>query len=233
MTVHWPVLPPDDIPGVLAKLPTILEGRREHGILILSRWSEWLGGANFAHDDSARDERVARQQLKRLRTLTEKLDALLADSNDRTQHLLAVTLDPEGRKPIIPGEGYRRLEAIRSTVHALAVAVPRSELMIVRRVPGKPRTSAGPLFVQEASEVYEYLTGERAERRVERDPPHADCGPFYDFCKAIWQSRCGNVVGLGNSLKRWAKFRNADDTSSRVIAQLAHLYPEWGLFTRP
>jgi hypothetical protein len=200
---------------ILAALPFIIKGRREHGLAILSVWD---GIADFDHDNITAELARARIELEKLRRLADSLNRELEQLSFRADFHLAIALDPE----------RRRLDEIKEAIRALVAGARKARSDLGKGRAGKPRKVAGVLFVQEASEVYEYLTGLRPERDVDRNTSR-DCGHFFDFTRALWIARRGAMPGLSNSIKRWAEFRKSDQARSGVIAHLASYYPEFGL----
>ena len=202
---------------------------------ILSVWGEWFGSANFDHDNITAEFARARTEIEKLSAIADGLNRELEQLSFRAEFHLAIALDPERRQGMlasalggVTAEGWRRLEAIKVVAGTLASSAKAARSDLGKGRVGKPRKVAGALFVQESSEVFEYLTGTRAEREVSRDTG-SECGPFYEFTKLLWVAQRGAAHGLGNSLKQWAAFRRSGRSTSRVIVSLASLYPEFGL----
>ena len=95
---------------------------------------------------------------------------------------------------------------------------------------GQPRNVPAYLVLQDAAEIFEWLTRIKATREVSRDNG-TETGPFFQFASILWPTIFGNgVAGLPAAIKNWAKWRSAYNEQSALIANLARRHPTWGIF---
>jgi hypothetical protein len=93
---------------------------------------------------------------------------------------------------------------------------------------GQPRNIVAELVLQDLAALFEYVTGLRATRRVDRTGEKAgkETGPFLNFAKAVWPVIFGSDVGLLSQLREWDVYGGK---KSMVISAIALRRPEWGV----
>jgi hypothetical protein len=98
--------------------------------------------------------------------------------------------------------------------------------------PGQPRNVASYLVLQDAASIFEWLSGTKAARGVNRIDA-TEAGPFFRFASTLWPAIFGQgVVGLPAAMKNWARWRSAYQERSALIANIALRHPTWGIFER-
>ena len=80
--------------------------------------------------------------------------------------------------------------------------------------------------MKDIAAIFEWLTGTRAARRIERGP-----ATFGRFAEAIWPVVFESADdGLQSAQKNWAAFRARYEEESALIANINMRHPEWGVF---
>jgi hypothetical protein len=98
--------------------------------------------------------------------------------------------------------------------------------------PGQPRNLRAHLVLQDAAAIFEWLTGMKAARGVDRIGAF-ETGPFFRFASTLWPEVFGNgVVGLPAAMKNWAQYRSQYNERSALVANIALRHPTWGIFER-
>src|SRR5262249_20406237 len=71
--------------------------------------------------------------------------------------------------------------------------------------PGQPRNVSAYLVMMDLAAIFEWLTGKKATRVVDRIT-NDETGPFWDFAAAVWPLVFGNGChGLRAAMKNWAE----------------------------
>ena len=95
---------------------------------------------------------------------------------------------------------------------------------------GQPRNDNAQLVLQDLAALFEYVTGLRASRLVDRDT-REESGHFLNFARAVWPVVFGNGdFGLSSQHREWA---DDGSKSSMVISGIALRRPEWGITSTP
>jgi hypothetical protein len=95
---------------------------------------------------------------------------------------------------------------------------------------GQPPNLAAYFVLKDAADIFEWFTGLKATREVDRDS-YKDTGPFWDFASALWPVVFGRgIEGLSSALKNWAHDSVQFDERSALIANIAMRNPTWGVF---
>jgi len=112
------------------------------------------------------------------------------------------------------------LSTLLSSAHKLISAL-KSQLDQRRNIPAYR-------VMQDIAAIFEWLTGRRAVRRVERGND-----TFGDFARAIWPVILNRADdGLESALKNWAKYRNEYGEESALIANIGFRHPAWRVCDR-
>jgi len=101
-----------------------------------------------------------------------------------------------------------------------------------KRDRGQPPNDAASLVLMDVVAIYEWLTGRKATRQVDR-VDGADSGPFWTFAAALWPPVFGKGDGgLSAAIKNWAsaKKKKLKGTHSPLLANIALRHPGWGIF---
>jgi hypothetical protein len=174
--------------------------------------------------DQHRFTRCAGQLLNALNAIKE---------HDRTA-IIAQMINAEGRRlkdisRVDLEDQARRLEEELHFLAKLASISPK-KYWNVRR--GGPRNLAAYLVLQDAAAIFEWFSGRRAARGVDRIDG-TETGPFFRFASALWPVVFGKgAAGLSAALKNWALGRSRYSEQSALIANIALRHPTWGIFER-
>ena len=96
--------------------------------------------------------------------------------------------------------------------------------------PGQPRNLRAYFVLQDAAAIFEWLTGIKAARQVDRDK-RSDAGPFFLFASTLWPAIFGSGLrGLSAAMKNWAEGSSTYDEGSALIANMHFHHPAWGVF---
>jgi hypothetical protein len=125
----------------------------------------------------------------------------------------------------------RRLEEERSFLARLAAIAPKGW-----RTPsksGQPRNYTAYLVLQDAAAIFEWFSGKKAARGVNRDDhgTRGETGPFFRFASVLWRLVFGRGIhGLPSAMKNWAQWRSHYKERSALIANINFRHPTWGIF---
>jgi hypothetical protein len=98
------------------------------------------------------------------------------------------------------------------------------------RESGQPRNIRAYLVMMDLVAIFEWLTGRKATREVNRDD-HKETGPFWHFAEAVWPYIFGKGRhGLSSAMKNWETWHKRCDEESQLIRNIAMRYPTWGIF---
>lgn len=91
------------------------------------------------------------------------------------------------------------------------------------------RVTSAYLVLKDAAAIYEWLTGRRATREVDRDD-HFEKGPFFHFVETLWPVVFReSAPGLENAMKNWASARSRFRERSPVLFNINSRHPTWGI----
>jgi hypothetical protein len=98
------------------------------------------------------------------------------------------------------------------------------------RESGQPRNISAYLVMMDLVAIFEWLTGRKATREVNRDD-HKETGPFWHFAEAVWPYIFGKGRhGLSSAMKKWETWHKRCDEESQLIRNIAMRHPTWGIF---
>ena len=100
-----------------------------------------------------------------------------------------------------------------------------------KRGPGQPRNVCAYLVMKDLAAIFEWLTGRKAARGVDRID-HTETGPFWRFAESVWQVVFGTTRGLKAAMKNWAEAGKLYHRHSSFLLNLPLRRPEWGIFER-
>jgi hypothetical protein len=182
-----------------------------------------------------------RQTSSRIKKLGELLDQLLPVYADDSLHqALAFRL-----LDLVPPAGLMRQVARYADARGKLARLSR-HLALVRRAidhasrstpkRGRPREVPRVWLVRCTADVFEYLTGHRASRKI-RGEDHPDYGKpygkFWDFASQVWIELYGSVSGLDDHMRQWVAFRRKGVIKTNFIRDLAASNPKWDLLPAP
>lgn len=141
--------------------------------------------------------------------------------------------------------GDQAIEAGIVGAKNIAVAAYRLLAEVPRPRRGRPVRRALSMAVDHLAEIYWYLSGEKATRRVRgKDHPRkgAEYGPFWEFSSLMWESAIGSRRGLFDAYRNWARLKNKPKVRIKLesrkkfkpvatgwLARLSNAHPEWGI----
>jgi hypothetical protein len=99
---------------------------------------------------------------------------------------------------------------------------------------GRPTNFSASLIIRDLAAIFEWVTGERASRRVDRIDAKPE-GPFWDFAAAIWPVIFGaDLHGLEAAIKKLmaARHKKLTGTRSPVLDNMELNHPSWRIFDR-
>jgi hypothetical protein len=96
---------------------------------------------------------------------------------------------------------------------------------------GQPRNLIAYLVLRDAAAIFEWYSGKKAARTVDRVNA-TESGPFFRFARVLWPIIFSDVAGLPAAMKNWAFARSKFKEPSPLIVNIGLRHPEWGLFER-
>jgi hypothetical protein len=222
------------VKAIVGSLPKPLSERRAELLpRILHEWSHTSLREHLSRESRATIRRRMEAQdivAKCARRLLEAFDAI--DHRDRTaiivQMIVAEGRHPEEVSPTEVADRHNRLNEEQGFLRKLAGIAPR-QFWNLRR--GGPRNLAAYLVLQDAAAIFEWLTGLKASRGVDRIHG-TETGPFHRFVSTVWPVVFGTQAGLSAAMKNWALARSRYQERSAVMANMAFQHPTWGIFER-
>jgi hypothetical protein len=119
----------------------------------------------------------------------------------------------------------RRLNEVRDFLAKIASPEPAKSFG-----KGAPRKVVPYLVLQDAAAIFEWYTGTKATREIDRSSGR-ETNCFFQFASALWPIMFGKgTQGLSSALKNWANWRKGYGERSALIANIALRYPTWGVF---
>ena len=95
---------------------------------------------------------------------------------------------------------------------------------------GQPPNFAAYLVLQDAAAIFEWFSGKRAARNVDR-VDGSETGTFFRFVSVLWPVIFnGGTAGLQSAIRNWAVLRKRHEEQSALIYNINMRHPEWGLF---
>lgn len=201
---------------------------------ILSEWSNtdlkrhlsWESGATIRERD---------QSLELVRRCALKLSKALGGIDELGQiKIVFEMLRVEGRRTENVSRSEwsslrQRLRDENNFLAKLAAIDPKEGRKPAR---GRPRNVIAYLVLQDAADLFEWFTGKKAARGVDRIDG-GETGPFHRFVSALWPIILGKgTEGLSAAMKNWAYWRSKFGERSALIVNIAMRHPTWGIFDR-
>jgi hypothetical protein len=102
----------------------------------------------------------------------------------------------------------------------------------MKSTPGQPRNITSYIVLLDIASIYEWLTGRKASRQVDRIDGN-ETGPLYLFAREVWPIVFNSGHdGLSAAMKNWAHGRRKFDESSALISNINLRHPTWRVFAR-
>jgi hypothetical protein len=228
----WPEFTDDNIQRIRSWLPEEVSARRLRLLpQILREWAKVDLREHFMRESSAA-QRQRRERLTRLGNIADRLLEALEGLDKRDRWTLAAQIGAaEGQDiqditvAIFNEENEKRLNYTRNLIAKLAAGAKQP---LLKRGRGQPRNVVAYLVMMDIAAIFEYLTGIKATREVDRYTGE-EKGPFRDFAGAIWSLVFLSNDGLSAALKNWACGTKYGELSP-LIVNVSLRRPEWGVF---
>jgi hypothetical protein len=224
---------------VIHSLPNVVDHRRLKLLPKILR--EWARTDLPQHYLSTEPTKTKRERLERLRTVSDcagKLSRALDTALCNDDHFLIIRemIRADGRRLDLT-ERLTETDRLQDQFHDMQQFLERlsaasaASAKIWKQSRGHPTNIVGRLVLMDIVAIYEWLTGKKATRRVDRDTGK-DTGPFWKFAVAIWPLVFGKgKEGLSATLRGWddAVKQKLTGTRSRLIVNIAMRRPTWGV----
>jgi len=216
---------------IKASLPGGIDQRRLDLLpLILNEWSRTDLREHLSRDTPAASRKRFAQLTKVGKCATHLRQALEA-LDQRGWVWIAQEIGREDGSPLwsVTREGLsemkERLKQQDDFLKRIEAAIPRL-LEEDKQESGHPRNIRAYLVVMDLVAIFEWLTGRKATREVDRDLGK-DTGPFWDFAAAVWPHVFGQGgYGLSAAMKNWKKWHSLYGEESPFIRNMAMRHPE-------
>lgn len=217
----------DRVNSIVASLPNAVSKKRR--TLLPKVLREW--GCNELHEHLTMEPRpvirarVRRQELvgKCTRKLMDALSSL--DEMDRAAIVCQMKSATRDRAQFAVLSNW--IDEAPRFFCKLAAISPRQFWNLGR---GNPRNLTPYLVLQDAAAIFEWYTGKKATRNVDR-VTGKEIGPFFNFVSALWPIIFKNkTVGLSAAMKNWERGRLQYGERSPVIANISFRHRTWGVF---
>ena len=216
---------------IRASLPKGIDQRRLDLLpRVLNEWSRADLREHLSRDTRAASRKRFAQLTnvgKRATHLRQAFEALdqrgwvwIAQEIGREEESPLFSMSREGRS-----EMKERLKQQDDLLKKIEAAIP-SLLEEDKRKLGHPRNIRAYLVMMDLVKIFEWLTGRKATREVDRDLGK-DTGPFWDFAAAVWPHVFGQGgYGLSAAMKNWKKWHSLYGEESPFIRNMAMRHPE-------
>jgi hypothetical protein len=235
----WPMKPvlfSDDVVTSLSRsLPKpICERRRELLPQILHEWGRTDLQRHLSRDSRA----VIRTRIKKIEQVRKKADELRQALKTLDQTGVGIIETEilrrvEKRKHVSWSErlDFRKRMAEQNEFLTKLTGIAPAKLWNMNR--GQPRNDTAYLVLRDAAEIFDWFTGKKAARGVNRDDHlrRAEAGPFFRFASVLWPVVFKKgTQGLPAAMKNWAQGRLRYKEQSALIANIRLRHPTWGIF---
>jgi hypothetical protein len=222
----------EDIELVLKSVPNVVDQQRQKLLAkILREWSHIELPDHLLLEPRS----IARNRITGIQAVEERASDFLnaLDALDEIGRNVIVDQIIRHQKPNSADAKFSRAKQELELVHNFLKRLSSVPSRPIRNLP--PRNYAAFFVISDIAEIFEWLTGLKATRRVDREAEGGkqDTGPFWDFAKTIWPLVFRNgTYGLSAAMKNWAAARKHYGERSALIVNIALRNPEWGLFER-
>ena len=234
MTVTAPIFDECAVKQICASLPKGIDQRRLDLLpLVLNEWSR-----NDLREHLSRDipaiKRKRDAQLTKVGKYATHLRQTLEAVDQRGKSWIAQEIGrDEGSPPFsVSRERHAEMkERLRQEEDFLKKLAAATLTLIEedKRGPGQPRNIPAYLVMKDLAAIFEWLSGRKAARGVDRIY-HTETGPFFRFAQSIWPVAFGTSRGLNAAMKNWAEARELYREHSSFMLNLPLRRPEWGIF---
>jgi hypothetical protein len=181
---------------------------------------------------------IIRQRVKRLEAVGRRADELLraleaiekADDRFWIVSEMARANDPYLSQSELDRQNDR-FDEVREFLRSIALAA-KTSTAIWKKSRGGPRNLTAYLVMLDAAAIFEWATGIKPTRRVDRITG-CETGPFFTFAAAVWPVAFGRADdGLPAAMKNWAIGHKKYRDRSPLLYNLNMRHWEWGVFDR-
>jgi hypothetical protein len=178
---------------------------------VLNEWSRTYLREHLSRESRA-TVRERYDQLSKIGTRANDLRQALEAIDQRGKSWIAQEIGREEGIPLFSvsrervAEMKERLKEEDDFLRKLAAATARLIDELDESLGGRrPRNICAYLVMVDLAAIFEWLTGRKATREVDRDLGK-DTGPFWDFAAAVWPHVFGKGrYGLSAAMKNWEK----------------------------
>ena len=197
---------------IRASLPKGIDQRRLDLLpRVLNEWSRTDLREHLSRESRA-TVRERYDQLSKIGTRANDLRQALEAIDQRGKSWIAQEIGREEGTPLFSvsrervAEMKERLKDEDDFLRKLATATARLIDELDESLGGRrPRNICAYLVIVDLAAIFEWLTGRKATREVDRDLGK-DTGPFWDFAAAVWPHVFGQGrYGLSAAMKNWEK----------------------------
>jgi len=221
---------------IRASLPKGIDQRRLDLLpRVLNEWSRTDLREHLSRESRA-TVRERYDQLSKIGTRANDLRQALEAIDQRGKSWIAQEIGREEGTPLFSvsrervAEMKERLKDEDDFLRKLATATARLIDELDESLSGRrPRNIRAYLVMMDLAAIFEWLTGGKAARGVDRTD-HTESGPFWRFAESVWPVAFGATRGLTAAMKKWAEARNVYHEHSSFLYNLAMRRPEWGIF---
>jgi hypothetical protein len=195
---------------------------------VLNHWSVTDLLEHLSQEDRATLRRRY-DQLKEIGKCANNLRKALGAIDQRGISWIAQEIEEEGSPPFPSTASWERLAEIKDRLkqeddflRKLAAAPVRLIEELDGSLSGRrPRNIRAYLVMKDLAAIFEWLTGRKAAREVDRID-HSETGPFFRFAQSIWPVVFGNSRGLKAAVKNFATARKLYQEHSPFLYNFLH-----------
>jgi hypothetical protein len=233
MTVTAPIFNECAVKQICASLPKGIDQRRLDLLpWFLNEWSRTYLREHLSRDTAA-TKRKRDAQLTKVGKYATHLRQALEAIDQRDKSWIAQEIGREEGSSLFSvsrerhAEMEERLRQEDDFLRKLAAAT----LTLIEEDkpgPGGPRNIRAYLVMMDLVAIFEWLTGRKATREVDRDLGK-DTGPFWHFAAAVWPHVFGEGrYGLSAAMKNWKKWHSRYGEESPFVRNMAMSHPDMG-----
>jgi hypothetical protein len=228
MTVNAPVFNECAVKQICASLPEGIDQRRLD--LLPSLLNEWSRTELREHLslDSPTTRRKRKAQWTKVGKCATHLRQALEALDQRGWTWIAQEMGrEEGSSPFPFTVSRERLAEMKNRLERepdfLLKLTAATQTLIEedKQPPGQPRAIRAYLVMLDLAAIFEWLTGRKAARGVDRTD-HTETGPFFRFAQAIWPVVFGNTQGLKAAMKNFVEARKRYQEHSTFLYNVLH-----------
>lgn len=208
---------------IRASLPKGIDERRLN--LLLDEWSRTDLREHLSRDTPAATRKRFAQLTKVGKCATHLRQALEA-LDQRGWAWTAQEMGREDGRPLF-SVSHERVAEMKERLkqgYEFLKMIEAASLKLLEedaRGPGQPRNIRAYLVMKDLAAIFEWLTGRKAARGVDRTD-HTETGPFFRFAQSIWPVVFGNAHGLKAAMKNFVEARKLYQEHSPFLYNVLH-----------